>query len=174
MSQNTKRKELVCKLLSCIPAILMMAVIFYFSSRTAGQSSKQSQAVVQSISGWNQILLFFGVSPEDLPNAIVAVEIFVRKLGHIIEFLLLTVFVLIPHVKWCSGWIRRYAVAALFSLCYAISDEVHQIFVDGRGPSATDVLIDSIGIFLALMVFYFFEKRRKKRKIIKDKEGKSS
>jgi VanZ family protein len=48
--------------------------------------------------------------------------------------------------------LKRWSLpgAALLGVLYAGSDEIHQIFVPTRGPSFTDVLIDSIGIALAL------------------------
>lgn len=45
----------------------------------------------------------------------------------------------------------RLALAAAISLLYAISDEYHQTFVDGRTGSADDVVIDSLGIATALL-----------------------
>lgn len=38
-------------------------------------------------------------------------------------------------------------LSGIFSVFYAVSDEFHQVFVFGRGPSPVDVMIDSIGIF---------------------------
>ncbi len=38
------------------------------------------------------------------------------------------------------------------SLCYAASDEFHQLFVPGRGGSIRDVAIDAIGIFGSYVV----------------------
>ena len=38
---------------------------------------------------------------------------------------------------------------------YASTDEIHQMFVAGRGPSVRDVLIDSIGAFFGVLVFFF-------------------
>ena len=35
------------------------------------------------------------------------------------------------------------------SLVYAVTDEFHQTFVDGRNGTPVDVLIDSIGIAIA-------------------------
>jgi VanZ family protein len=42
------------------------------------------------------------------------------------------------------------AVAAATSLAYAISDEYHQSFVDGRDADPLDVLVDAAGIAFAL------------------------
>ena len=40
-----------------------------------------------------------------------------------------------------------------FMICviYAVSDEVHQAFVPGRGPALKDVLIDSAGAFTGII-----------------------
>jgi VanZ family protein len=35
-----------------------------------------------------------------------------------------------------------------------MSDEIHQIFVPGRGPLVTDVLIDSVAGVLGIVLFY--------------------
>ena len=44
------------------------------------------------------------------------------------------------------------------SVLFAISDEIHQFFVPGRGCEVTDMIIDSIGgfigVFMAIAVVY--------------------
>ena len=42
--------------------------------------------------------------------------------------------------------------AAAISFAYAISDEIHQGFVDGRDSDPLDVLVDAAGIALACVV----------------------
>ena len=41
---------------------------------------------------------------------------------------------------------------------YAISDEVHQLFVPGRAGQVRDVLIDSAGSLLGIIIIMSFEK----------------
>ena len=53
---------------------------------------------------------------------------------------------------WHLGGWRRDGLAAGLSLGTGILDEWHQAFVPGRFPSATDVMLDSVGIGLALGV----------------------
>jgi VanZ family protein len=45
---------------------------------------------------------------------------------------------------------RALALAAAISLAYAISDEYHQSFVEGRDADPLDVLVDAAGVAFAL------------------------
>jgi VanZ family protein len=42
--------------------------------------------------------------------------------------------------------------AGLFCVGYAVLDEYHQSFIDGRTPGVKDVCIDSAGVFLGTIV----------------------
>ena len=56
------------------------------------------------------------------------------------------------------------AVAVVF--LFAVSDEIHQIFVPGRGPGAGDVLIDTagslVGIFIMITISRCLSARRRR------------
>ena len=45
----------------------------------------------------------------------------------------------------------RYILPLIFTLLYAVSDEIHQSFVSGRHGQTADVLIDSAGALIALL-----------------------
>ena len=54
---------------------------------------------------------------------------------------------------------------------YAISDEVHQLFVSGRGAQVKDVLIDSAGAIVGVGLYLVISrimKSRSTRSVIKD------
>ena len=55
---------------------------------------------------------------------------------------------------------RRLFVAWLLATLYSATDEFHQSFVPGRHPAVTDVMIDSIGAALGLILArrYFKQK----------------
>ena len=65
-----------------------------------------------------------------------------RKMAHMVEYGVL--FLLARR-----GLSDRKAL--LFCLLYAISDEVHQAFVPTRGPKVTDVAIDVLGSYVAML-----------------------
>ena len=50
-------------------------------------------------------------------------------------------------------------MSILLCVGYAISDEIHQLFVDGRAGSLMDVMIDSMGSVTS--VTYLAMKRKK-------------
>ena len=51
----------------------------------------------------------------------------------------------------------------LFSVIYALSDEFHQTFVPGRDGNIVDVLIDSsgslVGVLISSMIYFFVIKK---------------
>jgi len=110
----------------------------------------------QKISAWLPVVLWMGVifffsSMPDLPsNKVDIIDFIFKKSAHMIEFGLLFAWVLRAtgnKVTWLN-----FALP----LGWAFLDETHQLFVPGRGGRLTDVLIDSLGIFLAYYLLTHF------------------
>lgn len=63
-----------------------------------------------------------------------------------------------------SGYPVKASLLLSFLLCtvYAVSDEIHQLYVPGRGARAADVLIDcsgtAAGLFIYRVVSVFYGK----------------
>jgi VanZ family protein len=72
-----------------------------------------------------------------------------RKLGHVTGYALLTAL-----WAWAlAGVVRRPVLwAVALSFTYACSDEFHQTFVRGREGTPRDILIDAIGIAIAVLL----------------------
>lgn len=51
-------------------------------------------------------------------------------------------------VIWC----------VLLCVLYAVTDEVHQAFIPGRGPRVSDVLIDTAGSITGILITKFIVK----------------
>jgi VanZ family protein len=94
------------------------------------------------------VIFFFSAQPYD-GQEMAWWEVVGRNLGHFGGYALLA-------LAWCwslGGRVRRPMVwAALLSLAYAVSDEYHQTFVEGRTGTWEDVTIDGLGIAAALLV----------------------
>jgi glycopeptide antibiotics resistance protein len=84
---------------------------------------------------------------------------FVPVAYHFIVFFLFSFFLLM-FVKGSKKIELKHAlIALLFSILYAISDEIHQRFVPLRSSSIQDVMIDSFGIFLAVGSYWMIDKK---------------
>lgn len=78
-------------------------------------------------------------------------ELIIRKAAHITEFFVLTLlFVLVLHF-WGKKPLHCLIIGGAVSAFAACIDETLQIFAN-RGASFTDVLIDCIGVALAILL----------------------
>jgi len=89
-------------------------------------------------------VIFTFSSQPDLPsNQIDLLDFIFKKSAHMIEFGVL-VFLLSRAYQF-----TRPASSFLIALSYAFTDEIHQLFVPGRGGKVSDVFIDLLGIIIA-------------------------
>ncbi|MDD5084111.1 MAG: VanZ family protein [Candidatus Moranbacteria bacterium] len=80
-----------------------------------------------------------------------------RKGAHIFEYFILTLlWVRVFSFLFSKNERVAMGFSILSALIYAVSDEIHQLFVFARTGKLTDVLIDSIGIFIASALFVRF------------------
>ncbi len=68
-----------------------------------------------------------------------------RKAGHMTEFAILGALLLRA--------LGRELPAFAAGVAYAVTDEVHQHFVEGRHASALDVALDAIGVAIGILLF---------------------
>ncbi|TVP90564.1 VanZ family protein [Alkalibacterium sp.] len=78
-----------------------------------------------------------------------------RKFAHFIIFLFLGTFLINAlTVSNVTGW-KAIVIALFVSFIYAISDELHQHFVPGRTPLVMDVMIDTAGAAVGIILYSF-------------------
>ena len=123
-----------------------MAFIFLMSAMPGDVSGAQSGTVVRILLAVHDAIL----GPSEMSaQAISVLETLVRKAAHMAEYAVLAL--LFCHALRVSGARHPACLALAMSLAYAATDEFHQSFVGGRGPSSVDVMIDTTGAALALM-----------------------
>ena len=146
----------ILKPMSFLPALFMMYVIFSFSAQSGTVSGnlsyKVSEIIVESAND------AFELHWEDTDVAHYASQIHhtVRKLAHVTEYFLLAMSVSFPLYVYGVRGIRLPLLAGFLCVGFAGLDEYHQSFVAGRGPSVRDVCIDSIGVFIGILMVQFF------------------
>ena len=125
------------KRLSIILVILWMIVIFYFSSANGSVSTAQSDIVTNSIIN---IFHYNG----DITNLIYIV----RKLFHVFEYFVLGI--LTYNAYKYHG--RKIIIPIMICFIYAITDELHQVYISGRNGNIYDVLLDTLASTLAIII----------------------
>ena len=102
------------------------------------------------------IFLFSARPSSELPD-FGGADRFMKKGGHIIGYALLALS------YWQGFQFKRGKqwLAWCFAILYALTDEFHQSFVPGRGPSIWDVVIfDNLGALISLYVFTIIKSKR--------------
>jgi VanZ family protein len=133
-------------------------VIFSFSTQTASKSSQVSEGLLEQILKLIKILTSISIDPIPLCGLF-------RKLAHFSEFFVLGIlsaifcYFLISHLKIKKTDIKFRFQPYLYSLLYgifiAVADEALQFYVgSGRAMQFTDMLIDSSGVIVALLIIW--------------------
>lgn len=135
------------KPLSFLPALIMMYAIYSFSAQTGEESGNLSYTISYKIVEIGNETFDVGLSEERLDYFAGRIQYPVRKLAHMTEYFFLAVAVSFPFYVYGLRGFPLMLVVGLICVGFAAGDEYHQSFVDGRGPSKKDVLIDSIGAF---------------------------
>lgn len=157
-------KNKVILICSWICVALTMLMIFCFSSEDAEKSSETSSEVIEGVL---DIVL-----PKDeiTPEVVKKYQFPFRKAAHFGIYMLLG-FCLANAFQFSikKKWYISYPCSLASGIVYSITDEWHQGFSEGRGPSARDVLIDSsgvlVGILIFLAVFYLYNYMKSKKPI---------
>ncbi|MCX5700653.1 MAG: VanZ family protein [Candidatus Omnitrophica bacterium] len=105
---------------------------------------------------WAGCIFFFSSIPDLKSN--LEYDFVLRKIAHMLEYLILTFLLhraLKGSFKISSFILFIYPAGASF--LYAISDEIHQLFVPGRSCSVLDILIDTVGILGFYIIINFFK-----------------
>ena len=159
---------------SFIPAILMMSLIFSFSSQNGTESSQLSEKVARSIFITIDHVMDRGWDDEKIQELADEYQYPVRKLAHMTEYCLLAIAISFPLYVYGVRGIWLILLAGAICVGFAGFDEYLQSFVADRGPSVRDVGIDSIGVTAGILLVQAFcwstlhnpsgKRRRRKRR----------
>lgn len=129
------------KIISVILLVAVMVTIFVLSHQDGTESSQTSGFVTNLLS-----IVFGDNVPEEL----------VRTFGHFSEFAALGFLML--NCIYAFRLQLKPVISALLSWGYAWTDEIHQIFVDGRAFQISDLMVDLAGIITGTFVMFILLK----------------
>lgn len=170
-TRNCEKRKLY-RILSLAALLGWMVVIYAFSAQDNEESGALSDGIV------DKVIVFFypdyeKVDTEEQLRRHELISFVVRKTAHATEYGILAVLAWVTATQWFA-WERRWYYAGAFGLAvlYAVTDEFHQTFVSGRVGSPRDVVIDSGGALLGLVLLWGIS--RLANNIMKKSQGNSS
>ena len=150
------------KYLSLFFVISIMITIFLFSAQSAKDSSDLSGKIVDIVikivlPNYNELPY---IQQQQIKEK---VSLVIRKLAHFTEFAVLGFFLMV-HLLSYKPYIKSFNIKLFIRVCiswiigtlYAVSDEIHQMFVTDRYSSIYDVMIDSSGILFGILLIILF------------------
>ncbi len=153
------------KIITIILIIAWMTVVFYFSNQIADDSSKLSGEITRAI------LNFFHILEGKTLEQQSAIEIVVRKLAHFSIYTLGGILILLHVNLYKIKQNKKVIIAWLIGTTYAITDEIHQLFVPGRSGEIRDVCIDSLGVITGIIILLIIINIRARLRPCLKKEG---
>jgi VanZ family protein len=141
--------------------LVWMFVIFYLSHQPAIKSSALSGSILEWVldvfpGGIHDVWLFSYLPDAGEGTEQVFLHVLIRKFAHLMAYFILGLLVVRALYPMLQKYVMRLSL--LICLMYAVSDEVHQVFVPGRSGEIRDVLIDMIGVISGIFVFLMMKK----------------
>ena len=137
----------VSALLLCL---FVMGLIFYMSSRTATDSKAMSRGLLYSLLSFFR-RGFSGMEDAAKETVVASWQHFIRKAAHFTLYGVLGLSLCVLSYGFPATHRGHFCRAWGVAVLYAISDEIHQAFVPGRGPGVGDVLIDASGALCGVL-----------------------
>ena len=127
-------------------------ILIIFSNQQSSDSANTSGRFIEIV------MKIFNKNISD--EQIQALQLPIRKLAHFTIYAIGGLLVALLINQYKISTLRKVIYSQTFMTLYAITDEVHQYFIPGRVGIITDVLIDSAGAFLSILVVMLILKNR--------------
>lgn len=134
-----------------LPVVFWVTLIFWGS--TDLMSAEHTSRFLVPFLRW--------LNPDISPAALAKVQFLIRKTAHITEYAILAGLLFRGWRNVLTDPWARATAALVVAMLFAASDEFHQSFVASRTGSLGDVLFDSSGALIGVMLCAIFASRKR-------------
>lgn len=129
--------------------IIWFLVIFFFSAEDSEKSEQRSdEVIVETV----EVIRNKELTEEEKETVINKYIVIARKSAHFFLYFVLGILIfLFLKDKWYFTF-KTLLITVLICFLYAISDEIHQLFISGRTARIIDVIIDTCGSILSSLI----------------------
>lgn len=148
---------MVKKYIWWIAVLACMIVIFLFSNQKATDSTQLSDGLLFDI------INFLNINVSD--NDISFLSVFIRKTAHFSVYAVLGISTyMLVVTNFLKPGKRAFFTVLAVCVLYAVTDEMHQLFVAGRSGEIRDVFIDSLGAMFGISLAYAIRRLSRRNK----------
>lgn len=163
LQTDMKRKNMITRTITLMLTIIVCIIIFKFSSEDSGKSTGTSDFIIDTIININPFTRNLDdVKKEEIKENI---KMPIRKLAHFSIYTVLGITTMLHMFTYAISKSKKMGSSLVIGMLYAISDEIHQLFVPGRSGQITDVCIDTIGVLFGIGIVLVIQNRKGKDKI---------
>ena len=142
---KTKKLLWTIRIVLIVLTVACAVTIFCFSAQTVTDSKQTSDTVVDKVIETQHPDYESLPEPEKI-SINYYTEINIRTYAHMLIYCALGGLILLTLLSFRINLLISSSIALVGAFVYALSDEWHQTFVEGRNGSIADVAKDSIGI----------------------------
>ncbi len=151
---------MIKKILLWAAVICLSVTIFAFSAKPGKESADISIKIAEKTVDVAEKTV--EIEDENKKETFEALHRAIRKGAHFLEFAMLSALVFFLARSYNLSLKMSVSIALGYCLLFAMSDEIHQLFVEGRRGMAKDVLIDFCGSVVGALICYLPTKFCKK------------
>lgn len=130
--------------------LLVMGMIFFFSTMEGDDSAEASGFFLNAVVKLVKDISHYGITG----TALATLHLIIRKIAHFLEYFALGMTIMLAIYHYFRHRPITAFIPELIAVLYAVTDEIHQYFVPGRYGTAMDVLIDSCGALVGIIIYY--------------------
>jgi len=149
-------KKNVIRIILIILLLFLFGVIFRFSNQNGEQSTGISREITEKVT--ENVELIQKLEEPEKERALLHTEVIIRKLAHFSLYTLVGILVMVLLKLYSLNEKKRILYSFCIGVIYAMSDEIHQLFIPERTGQRTDVLIDSCGVAIGIMTVIVISK----------------
>lgn len=135
--------------------IITFIVIFNFSNQNGEKSGGLSREITEDMT--KNVQSIQKLEENEKNKVLKKIEHIIRKTAHLLLYTLIGIITMSLMCTYNVKGSKRIETSLIVGVVYAVSDEIHQIFIPDRTASIIDVGIDSCGVLVgSLIVFLIF------------------
>ncbi len=146
------------KIIYTVLLIFWLLIIFVFSNQNGTISGGNSSGTIYSI--LDIIYGILNISKDNIYDVLSIIHNPIRECAHVFEYFVLA-FLTFKTLESFDIKENKYIITILFCFISASLDEIHQLFIVGRSFEYYDILMDTLGSLLMIIIIKVIKDMKK-------------